>query len=72
MTAQILLPLAAFAAHLNQHPDQPYLHRPRQGNWTTFSYAQVDKEARSIASALQAQGYQKGDRIGILAKNSAE
>lgn len=72
MTDTTLLPLAAFCEHVKSHPDTPYMHQPVGGEWTTYSYADIDNQARSIATALQAQGYSAGDRIGILAKNSVE
>jgi long-subunit acyl-CoA synthetase (AMP-forming) len=40
--------------------------------WRTLTWAQVDDQARRIASGLLAQGLQAGDRVAILAKNSAE
>lgn len=72
MTAEKTLPLTAFLNQVESSPNTPYLHQPREGQWTTYSYADVDRQARCIAKALTAQGYSGGDRIAILAKNSAE
>lgn len=66
-----LLPLAQFTARVARHPDQPYLHQPRQRQWQQWSWADVDREARTIAMGLS-QHFKPGDRIAILGKNSAE
>jgi len=66
------LPLQQFSDYVANDANKPYLHQPDQGSWSTYSYADVDTMARKIAAGLIAQGYEKGDRIAILAKNSAE
>jgi acyl-CoA synthetase (AMP-forming)/AMP-acid ligase II len=38
----------------------------------TFTYAQVKEQVDRLACGLQMHGVTKGDRIGVLAKNSAE
>jgi long-subunit acyl-CoA synthetase (AMP-forming) len=65
-------PLELLADHLRQHPDQPYLHQPVARVWRSFTWREVDDQARRIASGLLAQGYAPGERIAILAKNCAE
>lgn len=59
-------------ARVEASPEAPYLHQPREGQWQTYSYYDVEQQARRIATGLQDQGYAIGDRIAILAKNSAE
>ncbi|RLA44323.1 MAG: AMP-dependent synthetase [Gammaproteobacteria bacterium] len=66
------LPLQQFLSRVAAHPDKIYLHQPKNRMWRTLTWAEVDDQARRIASGLLAQGYQPGDRIGILAKNCAE
>ncbi|WP_439133951.1 AMP-binding protein [Pseudomaricurvus sp.] len=66
------LPLDQLAANVAAHPDKPYLHQPVNRQWHTLTWAEVDNQARIIATALLTQGYSPGDRIAILAKNSAE
>ena len=66
------LPLQQFLSRVAAHPDKIYLHQPKNRIWRTLTWAEVDDQARRIASGLLAQGYQPGDRIGILAKNCAE
>ena len=37
-----------------------------------MSFGELDKRVRQLGNALTAQGAQKGDRVGVLAKNSIE
>jgi long-chain acyl-CoA synthetase len=67
-----LLPLAQFSANVQLKPDAPYLHQPVDGDLKTFTWAEVDQQARCIANALLALEVSTGDRIGILSKNCAE
>jgi long-chain acyl-CoA synthetase len=69
---ELRLPLQQFQHRVQQHPDKNYLHQPKLRTWQTLTWAQVDDQARRIASGLFAQEFQKGDRIAILAKNCAE
>jgi long-subunit acyl-CoA synthetase (AMP-forming) len=66
------LPLQQFCANVAAHPDKPYLHQPENRVWRTLTWGQVDDQARRIATGLLANGLAKGDRVAILAKNSAE
>ncbi|WP_371189119.1 AMP-binding protein [Thalassotalea maritima] len=65
-------PLANFLLHASTRPNDIFLHQPIEGDYHTFTFAEVEKKARQIAHYLQQQGYQTGERIGILAKNCAE
>ena len=65
-------PLELLADHVGRHPERPYLHQPVNRVWRTFTWREVDTQARRLASGLRAQGYQAGDRIAILSKNCAE
>ncbi len=66
------LPMQQLAENVANHPNKPYLHQPHNQVWRTLTWADVDDQARRIAAALLAQGLEPGDRVGILAKNSAE
>ncbi len=66
------LPLQQFVENVARHPDKAYLHQPEGRVWRTLTWAQVDDQARRIASGILAHGLQPGDRVAILAKNSAE
>ena len=65
-------PLELLADHVGRHPERPYLHQPVNRVWRTFTWREVDTQARRLASGLRAQGYEAGDRIAILSKNCAE
>ncbi|BFM15175.1 AMP-binding protein [Maricurvus nonylphenolicus] len=65
-------PIQQFLKRVEATPHKSYLHQPKSGQWKTYSWSEVDTQARTIATALQAQGFEKGDRIAILAKNSME
>jgi len=53
-------------------PDRIFLRQPVNGEYKTYTWAQVNDQARRLAAALLAQGLVKGDRVAILAKNCAE
>ena len=53
----VRLPTGAARRPRGRHPERPYLHQPVNRVWRTFTGA-VDTQARRLASALRAQGYQ--------------
>lgn len=53
-------------------PERIFLRQPIDGQYKTFTWAEVNDQARRLAAALLAQGLEKGDRVAILAKNCAE
>jgi len=53
-------------------PERIFLHQPVDGKLRTFTWQQSADDARRMASALLALGLQPGDKVAILAKNSAE
>jgi long-chain acyl-CoA synthetase len=55
-----------------QVPNRIFLRQPIDGQYKTYTWSQVDDQARRLASALLAQGLVKGDRVAILSKNCAE
>ncbi|NMP16396.1 AMP-binding protein [Thalassotalea sp. Y01] len=69
---QYQTPLSHFLGHAQERPQQIFLHQPVKGEYREFSFAETERQARIIATFLHAQGYQKGDRIGILSKNCAQ
>lgn len=56
----------------NHTPDRIFLSQPVNGELRTYSWKQAADEARRMASALSGIGLQSGDKVAILAKNSAE
>ncbi|MDJ0698711.1 MAG: AMP-binding protein [Woeseiaceae bacterium] len=53
-------------------PDRLFLSQPVDGELRDRSWKQAADEARRMASALSGIGLQPGDKVAILAKNSAE
>jgi long-chain acyl-CoA synthetase len=70
MTVQ--LPLKRLAHWVEHRADAVWLSQPVNGQWHNFTWAQVDDQARRMASALHALGCAPGDRVALLAKNCAE
>ncbi|WP_339524526.1 AMP-binding protein [Pseudomonas sp. EA_35y_Pfl2_R111] len=66
------LPLERLALWVEKRPDAVWLSQPVNGQWHDFTWAQVDDQARRMATALQALGCAPGDRVALLAKNCAE
>jgi len=64
--------LQSFLTNSAQFSDHPFLHQPYNQQWKTFTFAQVEHQARCIANGLHEQGFRQGDRIGIISKNCAE
>ncbi len=50
-------------------PDKVFLRQPKGDSWKTMTYKEAGQQARSMATALEVKGLQKGDHIGILSKN---
>lgn len=65
------LPLAQLAQNVACHPNRPYLHQPHNREWSTYTWSQFDENARRIAKGLT-EALEPGDKVAILAKNSAE
>ena len=66
------LPLERLALWVEKRPDAVWLSQPVNGQWHDFTWAQVDDQARRMATALHAMGCAPGDRVALLAKNCAE
>jgi long-chain acyl-CoA synthetase len=64
--------LQRFLDHSAARPNQPFLHQPVNRKWHTYTRADVEHQARCIASGLRALGYAKGSRIGIFSENCAQ
>jgi fatty-acyl-CoA synthase len=61
---------AFFDAMVSRQPDRPALISRHQSR--RYSYGELQREARRLASALLQLGLAKGDRIGIWSHNNAE
>ncbi|MDP7591738.1 MAG: AMP-binding protein [Litorilituus sp.] len=69
---QYSTPLQNLLTHTANHPNKIFLHQPVNKRWQEFTWQEVNSQARCIAAALKAQGYQQGSHIGILSKNCAQ
>lgn len=65
-------PLEALLRHTKNHPDKPFLHQPVNRELKVTTWKQAETQARQVASGLVSLGLSKGDKVAILAKNSAE
>ncbi len=68
----VQLPIQKLLERVAKHPNQVYFHQPDNRAWRTLTWADVDDQARRIASGLLALGCAPGDRVAMLAKNCAE
>lgn len=64
-------PVSALRYWQEQAPEQVYLRQPQGDAFIEYTWQQVADEARRMATALTAMGFEPGDRVAILAKNSA-
>lgn len=53
-------------------PESVYLRQPEHGKFREMTWATVWDQTRRMASALLSMGLEAGDRVAIIAKNSAE
>lgn len=53
-------------------PDRIFLHQPVDGNMRSYTWRQSEDTCRRLAAALLGLGLKSGDKVAILAKNSAE
>ena len=65
-------PLEQMQLNVATHPNQIWLHQPVNRQWHTYTWKEADQQARSIARGLLSNGLSKGDKVAIMAKNSAE
>lgn len=65
-------PLEVLLRHTKQHPDKPFLHQPVNRELRITTWKQAETQARQVATGLVSLGLAKGDKVAILAKNSAE
>lgn len=64
-------PIQSLLNNSKRHPDKVFLHQPINREWHTFTWQQVELQARKIAAGLKAKNFPQGSRIGILSKNCA-
>lgn len=52
-----------FLQHVQQYPEQPYLHQPSEGQNTVLSWAEVERQARLIAQMIKDEDLPKRSHI---------
>ena len=62
----------ALADRAARNPDREFMVQPVDGRLVTFTFSDAVNQSGRMAAALQGLGYARGDRVAILAKNSAE
>ena len=68
-------PATAYQALLDwaeTEPDRIFLNQPFDGDVIRWSFREAADDARRLASALVGLGLQRGNKVALLAKNSAE
>jgi long-chain acyl-CoA synthetase len=70
-TMRYFTPIENLLRNSADYGNKVFLHQPINGQWHEFTWADVEQQARCIATGLQAQGYEQGTKIGILSKNCA-
>ena len=63
---------AAVADWAGKMPDREFLLQPVDGQLHVTTFSEAEDQARRLASALAGLGMEPGDKVAILAKNSAE
>lgn len=70
-TVNLTLPAEKLTYWLVQDGDRGVLVQPKDGQYITYSWKQIDNEARRLVTFLRGQGLVPGDKVAILAKNCA-
>ncbi|GGB15088.1 AMP-binding protein [Agarivorans gilvus] len=70
--ANFVTPVNALMHWQKQHPQRVYLRQPIDGVYHEKTWAMVAREAGQIAQGIRSLGLEPGDKVAILAKNSAE
>ncbi|MCL1127896.1 AMP-binding protein [Shewanella surugensis] len=65
-------PLEQMQFNVAKHPNKIWLHQPINRVWHTYTWSEVDKQARKMAQGLLSNGLEAGDNVAIMDKNSAE
>lgn len=64
--------LDAFYHREKNWADRPYLHQPFGEKWKTYTWGEVGRMARKVATYLQQHHLPPGSKIGLVSKNCRE
>jgi len=64
--------VAMFFARAAEKRDQPFLWHKRDGRWVAISWAETARQVAHLATALQALGLKRGDRVMLVSENRPE
>ncbi|MCW3838373.1 AMP-dependent synthetase/ligase [Sphingomonas canadensis] len=64
--------VAMFFARAKQKGEAPFLWRKQGGAWQPISWAEAARQVSALATALQALGLKRGDRVMLVAENRPE
>lgn len=66
------LPIEKFLNHSKNNPSAPFLHQPIDGKYTTLSWSEVEKMARTLARSITLENLPPRSNIALISKNCAE
>lgn len=64
--------VAMFFARAKEKGDKPFLWHKAEGKWQPTSWAEAARQVASLATALQALGLKRGDRVMLVSENRPE
>lgn len=64
--------VAMFFARAAEKSERPFLWRKHDGAWQPTSWAEAARQVASLATALQALGLKRGDRVMLVSENRPE
>jgi len=70
--ANFSLPGEQLGFWVDKYGDRAVLHQPADGKYYTYTWRQIQEEALKLSAFFTQQGWNKGDKVAILAKNCAE
>jgi long-chain acyl-CoA synthetase len=64
--------VSLFFARAQEQGEKPFLSRKMSGQWQSLSWADVARQVASLATALRANGVQRGDTVMLVCENRPE